>query len=204
MVRRATAGTVGKAGIGSPKRIIYTGPFVDPTPAPTPAPPAAVCSFEQPNFGGPCAMWHNEASHGLTKDTFDWTRGSGSTSTPGTGPSKAFDGIHYMYVQSQGRHSGEHATLRTGVITIPKPTMLRFRYHMRGGDGFLGVWVGNKRMWFRVGDKGDSWHTATVDLSRLASPLPTSIFIVGLPVRTTPCDIAIDKIELDPPPNLVR
>ncbi|VDI58171.1 Hypothetical predicted protein [Mytilus galloprovincialis] len=36
-------------------------------------------------------------------DRFDWTRGSGSTPTSGTGPTSAAEGIYYMFIETDNR-----------------------------------------------------------------------------------------------------
>ena len=44
-------------------------------------------------------------------DDFDWTVQSGKTPSDETGPSEAFDGKHYIYVEaSNPRKAGDKAT----------------------------------------------------------------------------------------------
>ncbi|VDI14928.1 Hypothetical predicted protein, partial [Mytilus galloprovincialis] len=48
-----------------------------------------------------------------SEDTFDWTRGSGSTPTNGTGPTSAAEGIYYMFIEATGKRIYSQANLNT-------------------------------------------------------------------------------------------
>ncbi|CAG2210664.1 unnamed protein product [Mytilus edulis] len=136
-------------------------------------------------------------------DDFDWTRGSGSTPTSGTGPTSAAEGIYYMFIEASGNFAIEQAYFTTdGTNFQACPWCLSFQYHMNGKDiGTLRVFAGDKtsslsRIWIKSGQQPnpDSWKTATIDI-----PQYSNLRIIINAVRGyggSLSDIAIDDIIL--------
>ena len=137
-------------------------------------------------------------------DNMNWKRKSGSTSTAGTGPSSAYKGNYYRYLEANGQAQGN-----TGVITIKKcmninsltEPVLSFYYHMYGADmGRLEVQVstdgGNnwsESIWSVYGDQGNNWVEANIDLTDYKSN-QTRVRIVGVRGDGDLSDIAIDDV----------
>jgi len=136
-----------------------------------------------------------------TNDNINWTRKSGPTSSSQTGPTGAFDGTYYMYIESSSPNfGGKVASLESGCITLNDPgkTTLNFRYHMYGSTmGTLQVNVkvnGNSTTVFsKSGDQGNSWIEANVDLSSYLNQ-DISIEFKGTTGSSYRSDISIDKI----------
>lgn len=106
-------------------------------------------------------------------DDFDWTRNSGGTPTPSSGPSGASEGAYYAYLEASGRNPGDAAVLFTRLdLSNHEHAAISFDYHMYGfsmGSLFLEAspdngasWVG---LWSRSGDQGTAWLPAQADLS---------------------------------------
>ena len=74
------------------------------TATPTPAPMYQVpyqCSFEIPDIW--CGIMQS------ANDQFDWTWKQGPTQSDNTGPSSAFDGLYYIYVEVSDARDGDNA-----------------------------------------------------------------------------------------------
>merc|ERR1711879_61903 len=102
---------------------------------------------------------------------FDWLPQQGATPSYSTGPSLAYSGLQYVYMEaSYPRTSGERAVLKTVPLAISAPTVMNFHYHMYGGDmGSLRVLVRktseaqSQELWKAQGDQGDAWKTASIN-----------------------------------------
>ncbi|KAL0969623.1 hypothetical protein UPYG_G00229960 [Umbra pygmaea] len=164
-------------------------------------------------------------------DNFDWTRHSAATRntkyTPNTGPSSDRSGSKqgfYMYIEtSRPRLNGDKARLMTPMFNVapksPYATMTTtatycfgFYYHMYGKHiGALNAYLRQKgqagtdsSVWTLVGNQGDKWKQAKVNIH------PTSSFqliLEGVRGPGIEGDIAIDDVTIeegeckDPPPN---
>ncbi|XP_071142306.1 MAM domain-containing glycosylphosphatidylinositol anchor protein 2-like [Mytilus edulis] len=134
-------------------------------------------------------------------DRFDWTRGSGSTPTSGTGPTSAAEGIYYMFIETTGKRSGSRSMLVTHATHFQAcPWCLSFQYHMNGPNiGSLTVYTGDKThpiwIWKKTGQQTspDSWKTATIDIPQHSN---LGISIVATRGDGDQGDIAIDDIIL--------
>jgi len=184
------------------KRWDYCDPKATGPAATKPKKTSAPCGFEtsaQPY----CKTWRN-----VRGDQFDWTRKSGSTPTSRTGPSKAHSGNHYMYIESSWRKGHDKAVLQSSTTTFGGGAWLSFQHHLFGPRiGTLKVLFKEDRpsaqpviLWQRNGGRGNKWHLADIDLSRLAGKTGV-IQIMG--IITHKCarflgDMAIDEISLTP------
>ncbi|SHJ06334.1 Por secretion system C-terminal sorting domain-containing protein [Mesonia phycicola] len=110
--------------------------------------------------------------------TYDWNIDSnGSTPSTNTGPSGAYSGSNYLYVEGSSGSSGDEAWLESPSVDISSLTApaLSFYYHMYGADiGTLHIDVGNGSTWdndvFVISGEqqtaqADPWVKAFVDLS---------------------------------------
>lgn len=118
------------------------------------------------NFEG----WTNNSG-----DDFNWTRGSGNTPSRNTGPSSAYNGSQYIYMES----SSPNYSTKTAILTSPCQNLsnasnpsVNFRYHMYGASNMgtlrLQVSVNNggwTTIWSRTGNQGNSWQYASVSLN---------------------------------------
>lgn len=143
-----------------------------------------------------------------TDDDLDWTIDANGTPSNTTGPPSASDGTYYVYVEASGSGSGypdKRATLNSPCFDLNDVTsaVFSFQYHMYGADtmGTIAVEASNDEgvtwtsVWNRTGNQGNSWRTATVDLSAyLGSGL--QLRFNRLTGNTWRADVAIDKVNL--------
>jgi hypothetical protein len=85
-------------------------------------------------------------------DSNDWTRASGATPSPKTGPlSGANNSQHYVYLETSGGSAntvGNTAILQSAVFNATKTATLKFHYHLYGVDtGSLSVDVLSNNTW---------------------------------------------------------
>ncbi|OWF51693.1 hypothetical protein KP79_PYT23719 [Mizuhopecten yessoensis] len=149
------------------------------------------CSFED------CAhCFLHQDQH----DDFDWSIISGS-STPclDTGPSSAFEGNKYAFIEATGpRIQYEIAEFYVDLGTNSAQRCLSFAYHMYGSDiGILKIshLDGQQVMtlWSRAGKQGNHWETASVQIPAMNNG---QIYITGVRGDGWSGDIAIDDVEL--------
>ncbi|XP_070566390.1 MAM and LDL-receptor class A domain-containing protein 1-like [Ptychodera flava] len=140
-------------------------PQVTPSPGASPR----YCDFE--NSYVACGYTQEYAT-----DDFDWTEGSGGTSSTGTGPSVDHStgtaaGIYLYTETSAPRDTGDRTVLYTGSYPQTTGDCLEFWYHMYGSDiGELNVYSQTSNqlsnlLWSRSGDFGDRWNLAQVSLA---------------------------------------
>ena len=160
----------------------------------------ASCNFDDDQCG-----WQNKASN-----DYDWTQHRGPTETPGTGPSvdhtsgTAAGG--YMYLRSDNNILQSQSVFESEFLSPFKynendaKACFRFYYHMYGhGMGGLKVELANnnKVYWSIMGDQGNEWHRALVDIDVI--PLePIIIRLRGIIGTNGQSDIAVDDTVLLP------
>jgi hypothetical protein len=141
---------------------------------------------------------------------YDWNiDGAGSTPSTGTGPTAAFSGVNYFYIESSTGAIGDLAELYSpnvdlSALTVPS---LEFYYHMFGadmGDLYVDVFDGS---WNTVDSiKGeqqaaqtDPWLKRTINLSAFTGVVQIRFraFCAG----TIEGDISLDDIEVKEAPS---
>lgn len=137
-------------------------------------------------------------------DDFDWTLGTGPTPSSGTGPSAAFDGNTYLFIEATGNLNGKEAIFGTECFDISglnKP-VFRIYHHMYGLNiGKLEILVSangglNFTSAYSIeGNQGDVWQQAEIDLSPYKSPY-TRFAIIATTADGFQGDIAIDLMEI--------
>ena len=165
--------------------------------------PANVSSFPySENFESGTGAWAN-----VSGDNFDWTRDAGGTPSSSTGPS----GDHttgsgwYMYIEtSSPRVNGDTAILEGPCVDLTGRSdgTMDFWYHMYGATvNSLTVQASTDcsnwtNVWSLSGNQGNSWNSASVDLSAYSDQIVTLRF-VGVRGTSYTGDIAIDDISID-------
>ena len=152
-------------------------------------------SFES-GFGG----WTQDSG-----DDFDWTRLSGNTPSNGTGPTSAFDGSFYVYVETSVPNNPQlTAILNSPCFDLSGETQATytFNYHMTGNavgvlrleastdDG--ATWT---EIWSRSGDQGNVWNEATVNLNSFAGA-SVQLRYRGTSGTSWQGDLVVDNIQL--------
>ncbi|XP_071956926.1 MAM and LDL-receptor class A domain-containing protein 2-like [Antedon mediterranea] len=146
---------------------------------------------------------------GFTQDTaddFNWRQITGTSGTPGTGPSVDHTlgtkyGGYYFTDASAPRKLGDKARLISETRQASTGSCAEFYYNMNGADmGTLNVYVqpsgitGQKQLlWTLSGDQGDVWHTAQVTATYSSN---FQIVWEGVIGTGSKGDIAIDDISV--------
>eukprot|EP00795_Rhopilema_esculentum_P009222 gene9222-16904_t len=157
------------------------------------------CNF-QTGFCG----WYNAA----TGDDFDWIVHAGSTSSSATGPMADHNGNtngKYLYIEtSSPRRPGDAARLIRTITNSSGAACFSFWYHMYGSTvERLNVYVqtgtqnSNSTMqlrWRLIGNQGDVWNKAAVNLGNVNGNI--TLIIEGVTGNSYTGDIAIDDFEV--------
>lgn len=146
---------------------------------------------------------------------YDWNLdNSGSTPSAGTGPTGAFSGTNYFYIEASGGALGDEARLISPFIDITALTTpsIQFKYHMFGAEtGTLHIDVNDGTGWIDsvdtiVGQQQtattDDWRDALIDLASVT--LTGNVIQVRLRAEnagTFAGDISIDDFRVDDIPT---
>jgi len=138
-------------------------------------------------------------------DDFDWTRRSGGTPSSNTGPSAAYAGSFYMYIESSSpNYSNKTAIMESPCLDLSgaSSATFSFRYHMYGAAAMGGLdlqattdgtnW---SSVWSESGNQGNSWQEANVDLGAYTGD-DVKLRFVGTTGTTWQGDMAVDAISL--------
>ncbi len=154
-----------------------------------------------------------ESSFGVwiqsTADDLDWTRDSNGTPSNNTGPSSAFDGTIYIYVEASGNGTGypnKRAILESPCFDLSDKTAANFdfNYHMFGSNDMGSIdlevsldggdnWTS---IWNQTGNQGDAWLSQSIDLASYLGESAVMVRFNRLTGGTWQADIAIDNIML--------
>jgi V8-like Glu-specific endopeptidase len=139
-------------------------------------------------------------------DAIDWTILSGATPSNNTGPTSASNGTRYAYIEaSDPNNPSKIAKLRSPCFDLTGITdpELSFDYHMFGanmGTLRLEARIGTSFIWFPIwtlsGDQGNSWQTATIDLSNYTNATDLIVQITGITGSDYDSDMAIDGLSI--------
>jgi len=147
-------------------------------------------------------------------DNLDWTRNSNGTASSNTGPSAAYEGTSYMYIEASTSAFWDFSSTPDQTAGLISPCFnlngkatasLTFQYHMYGDNNDMNLDLevsidgGNtwsSAVWSDTGDQGNQWNAATVNLDAYVNEYVTLRFW-GTTGATYRSDIAIDDIELD-------
>jgi len=140
-----------------------------------------------------------------TSDDFNWTVNSGGTGSSNTGPSSAYEGNYYFYIESSSpNYSYKTATIESPCFDLSSEDQasFNFNYHMYGASnmGSLNLeatidgdtWA---TLWSKSSNQGTDWQLENVDLSAYLGQT-IKLRFVGQTGNTWQGDIAIDNLEL--------
>ncbi len=136
-------------------------------------------------------------------DDFNWTIRSGTTPSTNTGPTAAYEGNNYFYIESSNpNYPYKTASFQSGCydLTSAGVATLDFWYHMYGVDmGTVNLEVSSDTgatwtsVWSKTGDQGDLWQFELIDVSNLAGGIMSYRFVATVGSYYT-SDFALDKI----------
>ncbi|UOB15944.1 S8 family serine peptidase [Abyssalbus ytuae] len=142
-----------------------------------------------------------------SNDNLDWTRDSAGTPSSSTGPSSGADGSFYMFIESSTSGTGypnKTAFLNSPCfdLTSAAQATFEFSYHMYGSSmGTLTLEASTDNgstwasLWSTTGNQGDSWFTASVNLSAYLGDT-VKLRFNGVTGSSYTSDMAIDAISL--------
>lgn len=139
-----------------------------------------------------------------TGDNFDWSLRTGTTPSSSTGPSGAFEGTHYIYVEASDPNFGSKTTILNGPCFNLPTTAATVNFHFQQTGNSVGTnrlevrkdgeqtWT---EIWSQSGDQGANWIEADVSLAAYASST------IQMRFRATTSaswqgDMAIDAFEI--------
>ncbi|CAI5677446.1 unnamed protein product [Oreochromis niloticus] len=137
-------------------------------------------------------------------DNSDWTRHSGPTPTPGTGPSGDYpDGEgYYIYHEGDNVSNGQKARLLSPPITSSASEIcVQFKYYMYGIDNANNLRILAKlpsseaEVWKRTGIQSPTWLTGSVTVPKQSSQSITIVFEAQRGFSSS-CDSALDNIVI--------
>jgi chitodextrinase len=143
-----------------------------------------------------------------TADDINWTRDASGTPSSGTGPSSGANGSWYMFVEASGNGTGypnKRAILNSPCVNLSGAAgaSFNFNYHMYGAAdmGSIALEVSGDNgaswtsVWSQTGNKGNSWLSASVDLSAFTGGGVQLRFnrVTG---STWQADIAVDNVSM--------
>jgi len=140
----------------------------------------------------------------------DWTwDGAGGTGSTNTGPSGAYSGTGFLYLETSGGAAGDTDTLFAPSVNLTSTVgdaRATWKYHMYGDDmGKMGFEVSTDgvlwtEVWSDSGqlqlDELDPWATASADLTPYAGNIVQMRF-VGTSAGTFNGDMAIDTFAVE-------
>ncbi|XP_052417115.1 zonadhesin, like isoform X9 [Carassius gibelio] len=139
-----------------------------------------------------------------TADNGDWTRHTGPTPTPGTGPDGDYpDGTgYYIYHEADNSVNGQKIRFLSPVISSgPSEICVQFFYYMYGSDSNNTLTVLAKRphseeqMWQKTGIQSPSWLEASVTVPIPAGQTAQIVFQAKRGLSSS-CDTALDNIVI--------
>ncbi|HIC30888.1 MAG TPA: DUF5011 domain-containing protein [Flavobacteriaceae bacterium] len=141
-----------------------------------------------------------------TSDDFNWTVDANGTPSSNTGPSSASAGTYYVYMESSSpNYSTKRAILNSPCFDLSAESQATFSfdYHMYGASsmGSLALQASDNNgatwtnVWSQSGNQGNSWQTATVDLSAYVGGT-VQLRFNGVTGTTWQGDMAVDAINL--------
>lgn len=157
------------------------------------------------NFENTIAGWTQS-----TADDFNWALRSGSTPSSNTGPSSAYQGSYYLYIESSSpNYSTKQAILNSQCYNLSGLSSgnVSFRYHMYGasnmGDLKLQISIGGgwTTIWSRAGNQGNSWQLASVNINAYTASSSVYFRFVGTTGTTWQGDMAIDAFTITGAPE---
>ncbi|MEM7551901.1 MAG: M4 family metallopeptidase [Bacteroidota bacterium] len=152
------------------------------------------------SFNNTLGAWSQSSS-----DDINWALQTGGTPSNGTGPSGAFDGSHYIYMEVSGDGSGfpnKSAILNSPCFDLTGPSSVSFNYQMTGSAvGTISLEASTDQgsnwtsIWTRSGDQGANWLATDVNLDAYAGST-VQLRFNGVSGTSWQGDIALDNLEV--------
>lgn len=152
------------------------------------------------NFGD----WNN-----VGNDDIDWSRNSNGTPSNNTGPSSAFEGNVYIYVEASGNGTGypnKRAIIESACFDLSdsNTASFDFNYHQFGAAdmGTIDLEVstngGNSwsSIWNSSGNLGNQWFAQSIDLDPYVGQSAVQLRFNRVTGGTWQADIALDNFVL--------
>lgn len=170
-------------------------------PPPTNSCNTTVASFAyNEGFENTLGAWSQSAG-----DDFNWSLNTGGTPSNSTGPSGAFEGTHYVYMEaSSPNFGGNNAILNSPCFEFASGSTpeASFYYQMTGNSvGSIQLEVREDsanswtEVWSQSGDQGANWIEAVVDLNSYNGNT-VQLRFVGTTNASWQGDIAIDAFNI--------
>jgi len=144
-----------------------------------------------------------------TNDDINWTVDANGTPSNNTGPSSAIEGDFYIYVEASGNNVGfpnKRAILNSPCFDLSgqSTATFSFNYHQFGSTnmGTITLEASNNdgsswdTVWSSSGNLGNSWQSASVDLSSYVGDDGLRLRFNRVTGTTWQADIAIDNVSL--------
>ena len=140
-------------------------------------------------------------------DSMDWTRDKNGTPSSATGPDTAHDGYHYDYVEASSPNFPDQTANFISPcydFSAMDAARLYFAYHMYGSADSLkldvristdGGSTWSPSIWSRVGNFGNQWNYAAIDLAAFVGHYVNVGFFAETG-ETWQGDVAIDQVEI--------
>ncbi|MCF7864709.1 MAG: hypothetical protein K9L89_07965 [Kiritimatiellales bacterium] len=130
-----------------------------------------------------------------------WTLNSGPTPSSSTGPSAAYEGANYAYLEASGNENKTgmiQANFDFSLIDLPE---IDFAYHMYGST-MGGLYLESSTnsgaswstRWSMSGNQGNAWYPVTVSLGACAGKSNVWLRFRGVVGSTYTSDMALDAI----------
>ncbi|XP_063426135.1 delta and Notch-like epidermal growth factor-related receptor [Mytilus trossulus] len=150
-----------------------------------------------------CQVYHADFENDLgsifiqdLNDDKNWTIRENNTPSTGTGPSSAYTGDYYLYMETSSGPQGDIARLLSRDFIFEYTGCLKFQHHMYGADmGTLNVYQGSSLIWNKTGDQGDQWHLAEISL-QANSFSSSKISFEAVQGSAFTSDFAIDDVQV--------
>lgn len=138
--------------------------------------------------------FENEIGFSLGGD-INWVRNKGATRSSATGPTQAYEGEYYLYVESSSPNNpNKQAIITSECFEVKSHQALSFAYHMFGSTmGKLEVRLNGVLIFDIGGNQGNQWKTVVIDLPPSTNSVVSFIGTTGNGYRS---DIAIDDVKI--------
>jgi len=173
----------------------------------------SISSFGQAVISDSFEDCFNDGWSNTGGDDINWSCTSGSTPSGYTGPSGAFDGSDYIFIEASGTNSPNKVAYldRTFDLSSIVNPWLTFKYHMYGQDmGSLHVDVNDGSGWdydaWSIGGEqqmayDDPWLTASVSLAKYKGGSNVLIRLRGISGTGYRSDISVDYFMISETPE---
>ncbi|XP_074645912.1 MAM and LDL-receptor class A domain-containing protein 1-like [Tubulanus polymorphus] len=130
----------------------------------------------------------------ISQGTLQWTRKSGGTPSPGTGPREDHTTGKgtYVYLEASWKRVGAQARFEANTLSVSKSCAMNFYYHMYGSTmGKLEVKLNGNVVFSKSGNQRNKWKKGSINLTKGNAVIQ----FVASRGRGFGSDIAIDDVR---------